>query len=98
MVRDLTLLDSQIPATQPLPFRLVVLGFDGNPGGLKTLCTRLRAGAQLVAVVPATTLANTIQLLSDPRCNHVVVADDEGLATLSVTINKFVTGDLFGIE
>jgi hypothetical protein len=98
MVRDLSLLDSQIPATQPLPFRFVVYGFDGNTDGLKALCARLRPGAQLVAVVPTTTLANTIQLLADPRCNHVVVADDEGLATISVTINKFVTGDLFGIE
>jgi hypothetical protein len=98
LVRDLSLLDGQVPANAPLPFRFIVFGFDGEPAVLQLLCTRLRQGAQLIAVVPNTTLATTIQLLVDPRCNHVVVGDDEGLATVTVTVNKFVTGDLFGIE
>jgi hypothetical protein len=98
MVRDLALLEGQVPPTSALPFRFIVYGFDGNPEALAKLCERLRAGAQLVAVVPTTTLATTIQLLANPRCNHVVVADDDGLHTVGVTINKFVTGDLFGIE
>jgi hypothetical protein len=98
MVRDLALLEGQVPPGSPLPFRFVVYGFDGNPEALTQLCSRLRTGAQLIAVVPSTTLAITIQLLTDARCNHVVVADDEGMHTVGVTINKFVTGDLFGIE
>ena len=98
MVRDLNLLDGQVPPGSPLPFRFIVYGFDGAVDKLTALCGRLRASAQLVAVVPNTTLATTIKLLADPRCNHVVVGDEEGLSTIVVTINKFVTGDLFGIE
>jgi len=98
LVRDVSLLDGQVSATAPLPFRFVVYGFDGSPEALARVCERLRPGAQLVAVVPTTTLATTIQLLADPRCNHVVVGDEDGLHTLRVTIGKFVTGDLFGIE
>ena len=98
MVRDLAVLDGQVAAGTPLPFRFVIFGFEGGGAPLAAVCDRLRAGAQLVAVVSSTTLANTIELLNDPRCNHVVVADEEGLSTISVTINKFVTGDLFGIE
>lgn len=81
-----------------LPFRFVVFAFDGSMATMARLSARLRPSSQLVAVVPQTTLATTIQLLSEGRCNHVVLGDAEGLATISVTIRKFVSGDLFGIE
>jgi hypothetical protein len=81
-----------------LPFRFVVFAFDGAADSLQRLCARLRPTAQLVSLVPTTTLATTIKLLGDSRCNHVVLADTEGLATVAVTIRKFVSGDLFGIE
>jgi hypothetical protein len=98
LARDPAALEGQIPAGAHLPFRFVVFGFDGQPDSMQRLCARLRPTAQLVAVVQATTLDTTIKLLIDPRCNHVVLNDDDGLATVGITVSKFVTGDLFGIE
>ncbi len=98
LARDLATLTSQATRSAPLPFRFIVYGFDGGADRLRTLCQHVRPNAQLIAVVPTTTLAATIELLGDSRCNHAVVADDIGLATISVTIGKFVSGDLFGIE
>src|SRR5678815_4703935 len=60
------------------------------------MCIRDRA--QLVGVTPPTTLAEYTRLLGDPRCNHVLSADDNGFNMVAITVQKFVTGDLFGIE
>ncbi len=99
VVRDLATFEaSTAQSAQALPFRFVVYAVDDMPGSLAHLCARLRPAAQLIAVVSKATLASTIELLSETRCNHVVLDDEEGLFTMSVTINKFVTGDLFGIE
>jgi hypothetical protein len=51
-----------------------------------------------VGVTPPRDLAAMTRLLSDPRCNHVLTADEGGFATVAITVRKFVTGDLFGIE
>src|SRR5258706_642336 len=48
--------------------------------------------------MPQSTLAKTTRLLNDVRVNHVLTTDDAGFATIAVTVHKFVTGDLFGIE
>ncbi len=99
IVRDIATFEaSTTQSAQGLPFRFVIYAVDDVAGGLEKLCARLRPGAQLIAVVPKTSLASTIHLLSEPRCNHVVLDDDEGMRIVSVTIGKFVTGDLFGIE
>jgi hypothetical protein len=37
-------------------------------------------------------------VLAQPQCNHVLNPDEAGMQSLAVTIQKFVTGDLFGIE
>jgi hypothetical protein len=58
----------------------------------------MRDGAQLVGVTPPSNLASLTRLLGDPRCNHVLTADPSGFATVAITVQKFVTGDLFGIE
>jgi hypothetical protein len=81
-----------------LPFRFVVFGWDGAPESLKRVSGRMRDGAQLVGVRPAGDLASTMRLLGDARCNHVFVADDTGFQNIAVTVSKFVSGDLFGIE
>ncbi len=98
--RDFTSIELQGGAPAVLPFRFVLYGFDGNVDALRRVAGRLRPTAQLVAVVPSTTLSQTIELLAESRCNHVVVGDDEGLAVVAttVTVSKFITGDLFGIE
>jgi hypothetical protein len=38
------------------------------------------------------------KLLADEACNHVVTDTDSGMRWLAVTVGKYVTGDLFGIE
>lgn len=80
------------------PHRLVVAGLDGKVETLKNLCKKLRDSAQLVAMVPPRSLAEQVQLLSDPHCNHVLVSDDRGMWLLQVTVSKFISGELFGIE
>jgi hypothetical protein len=95
LVRGASLLD-QAPA--PLPFRFAVYAWDGSPAGLKHVTSRMRDGAQLVGVTPPANLAAFTALMADARCNHVFTADETGLGMVAVTIQKFVTGDLFGIE
>jgi hypothetical protein len=58
----------------------------------------MRPTAQLVGVTPLANLQAQTRLLADPRCNHVLTGDDAGFRTVTVTVQKFVTGDLFGIE
>ncbi len=81
-----------------LPFRFVVLGWDGGAAGLRLVTERLRDGAQVVGVTPPSTLAAYTKLLEDPRCNHVITADEAGFRMVTVAVQKFVSGDLFGIE
>jgi hypothetical protein len=86
-----------LPGPQ-VPHRLVIYAWEGDPERLRLLSQKLRPAAQLVALCPARTLAQKLQLLHDAHCNHVLTADDEGLALLRVTVQKFVSGDLFGID
>jgi hypothetical protein len=95
LVRHIKMLDG---APDQLPFRFAVLAWDGNPETLRQVTAKMREGAQLVGVIPPTTLANLTKMLADPRCNHVLTADDAGFHTVAITVQKFVTGDLFGIE
>lgn len=78
--------------------RLVVFAWDGNLPALRAMASKLRETAQLIAVIPPRGLGDQVSLLNDPHCNHVITADDRGMWLLQVTIFKFVSGDLFGIE
>jgi hypothetical protein len=95
LVRGAAQLDQ---APGPLPFRFAVYAWDGSADAMKLVTSKMREGAQLVGVTPPSNLAATTALLLDPRCNHVLTSDDAGLHMVAVTIQKFVTGDLFGIE
>jgi hypothetical protein len=95
LVRGVHMLEQ---APGPLPFRFAVYAWDGTADGLQQVTAKMREGAQLVGVTPPSNLAAFTQLLSDPRCNHVLSGDDAGMQMVSVTVHKFVTGDLFGIE
>ena len=95
LVRGAKMLDQ---APGPLPFRFAVYAWDGTEEGLKLVTDKMREGAQLVGVMPPTSLAQFTRLLGDPRCNHVITADDAGYQMVTVTVQKFVSGDLFGIE
>ena len=77
---------------------MVIAGWDGWLDWLCAVCCRLRDSAQLVAMVPQRTLSEQVQILADVHCNHVLTADERGLWLLQVTVSKFVTGELFGIE
>ncbi len=81
-----------------VPHRLVVFAWDGNLPAMRALVSRLRDSAQLVAVIPPRGLAEQVALLHDSHCNHVLCGDERGIWLLEVTIAKFVSGDLFGIE
>jgi hypothetical protein len=81
-----------------VPHRLIVYAWDGNPEGLKALSSRMRESAQVVAMVPQRSLGEQLSLLFDAHCNHVLTADERGMWMLQVTVSKFVSGDLFGIE
>lgn len=81
-----------------IPHRLIIYAWDGNLDALKALSTRMRDSAQVVAMVPQRSLGEQLSLLFDGHCNHVLTADDRGMWMLQVTVGKFVSGDLFGIE
>ncbi len=83
---------------QLLPFRFAIYAWDGTEEGLRLITSRLREGAQLVGVTPPSNLDAFTRLLGDPRCNHVLTADDNGFNMVTITVQKFVTGDQFGIE
>jgi hypothetical protein len=95
LVRGAKMLDQ---APGPLPFRFAVYAWDGKQDGLQSVTAKMRDGAQLVGVTPPSNLASLTQLLGDPRCNHVLTSDDHGMSMVTTTIQKFVSGDLFGIE
>jgi hypothetical protein len=95
LVRGVNMLDR---APGPLPFRLVVYAWDGSTNGQRSVTSKMRDSSQLVAVTPQLPLASLTQLLAEPRCNHVLANDDTGMAMIQTTVQKFVTGDLFGIE
>ncbi|HEX2574443.1 MAG TPA: hypothetical protein VH877_33145 [Polyangia bacterium] len=79
-----------------IPYRFVIYSWDGESEKLEKLGARLRSGAQLVVVAPPIKLALMTRILADDWCNHVIGEDD--ISCVAVTVSKFVTGDLFGIE
>ena len=67
-------------APDQLPFRFAVYAFDGSDEQASSWSRRkMREGAQLVGVTPPSNLAALTRLLVDPRCNHVLTADDARL-------------------
>jgi len=80
-----------------IPQRYVFYGWDGDPTPLGELSSRLKPGAELCAVVPASSLAAFVKLMRFPYLNHVLVRSDD-MASLTITALKLFTGDIFGIE
>lgn len=78
--------------------RLVIFAWDGNLPALRALISKLRESAQVIAVTPQRPLGDQVALLQDPHVSHVLTQDTRGLALLEVTVGKFVSGDLFGVE
>ena len=81
-----------------ISYRFVVLAWDGDERTFAGVVDRLADGAQLVALTPRTDLGLYTRLLAYHQCSHVLTTDDAGMACLAVTVGKFVSGDLFGIE
>src|SRR5207237_8875014 len=75
LVRGAKMLDQ---APGPLPFRFAVYAWDGTEEGLEVVTDKMREGAQLVGVMPPSSLPQFTRLIGDPRCNHVINADDAG--------------------
>jgi hypothetical protein len=95
-VIDPSALDGQIP------HRFIFFAWDGNLDELERLLPKTRQKAHITALVPKAPLASLTTLLRDHRCNHVLVGDvtsgSEAEASLHVTAQKLLTGDIFGIE
>jgi hypothetical protein len=77
--------------------RYVFYGWDGNPTPLHDLSARLKPGAELCAIVPASSLAAFVELMRFPYLSHVLVRS-EPMTSLTITALKLFTGDIFGIE
>ena len=75
-----------------------MFAWDGAEPALDQLVSRLRSGAQVIAVVPPVELKRLTRLLAFDICNHLVTDDAAGMRLLTITVAKFVSGDLFGIE
>jgi hypothetical protein len=80
-----------------LPHRCVFFAWDGEIGALEVLMPKVKPKAHLAAVVPKAKLQALVDYLRDPRCNHVLCGDDND-RDISVTAQKLLTGDIFGIE
>lgn len=80
-----------------IPQRYVFFAWDGSPGVLDDLSPRLKQGAELCALVPASSLEAFVGLMRSPCLNHVLVRSDN-LSSLTITALKLFTGDMFGIE
>lgn len=78
--------------------RLVVFAWDGNLPALRALASKLRESAQIIAVTPQRPLGDQVTLMHDPHVCHVITHDARTPFLLQVTIAKFVSGDLFGVE
>ncbi len=78
--------------------RLVVFAWDGNLPALRALISKLRESAQIIAVTPPRPLGDQVTLMHDPHICHVITNDTRTPFLLQVTIAKFVSGDLFGVE
>ena len=86
-----------------IPHRFIFYAWDGAQADLERLVARTRQKSHITAIVPKAPLKSLTLLLADPRCNHVLVGDimqekSEAEIGLSVTANKLLTGDIFGIE
>jgi hypothetical protein len=80
-----------------LPHRYIFVGHEGDPEVLARLLGRVRRRAHIASVVPKAKLGTLIELLRDPRTNHVLVGEEAERGVL-VTARKLLTGDIFGIE
>lgn len=84
--------------TDIIPHRYIFHAVDeGNIEVIEELLPRLRRRAQTAVVVPAAKLDDLTSFLRDDRVNHVIAGDeiDRGV---TVTAQKLLTGDIFGIE
>ncbi|MBI4508821.1 MAG: hypothetical protein HY698_04240 [Deltaproteobacteria bacterium] len=90
-------LDPSAVEGEVIPHRYIFFAWNGDVSPLEELLPRVRQKAHVAAVVPRAPLGVLTQLLSDPRCNHVLVGD-EGDRGVYITAKKLLTGDIFGIE
>jgi hypothetical protein len=88
---------ASLPA-RPIPHRFVFCAVGSGPEVRDRLIPRLRSSAQLVAMVPHSSLAAFTDVLRADPCNHVVIQDPSNLCALTVIASKLLTGDIFGIE
>ena len=92
------LVDNLAAAGDLRAVRFCVLAWRGDEETLMAVTRALRPGAQLVGFAPTMELRLLTRLLADDRCNHLIADDEAGAGWLRVTVAKFVSGDLFGIE
>ena len=77
--------------------RYVFFGWNGAPQPLHDLAPRLKPGAEVCAVVPASSLGAFVELMRVGCLSHCLV-QSEDMSSLTITALKLFTGDIFGIE
>jgi hypothetical protein len=77
--------------------RYVFFGWNGEPQPLRELEPRLKAGAEVCAVVPESSLGGFVELMRTKCLSHCLVRTDD-MTSLTITALKLFTGDIFGIE
>lgn len=84
--------------TDIIPHRYIFYAVDdGDVSSIERTLPKIRNKAHIATVVPQARLEELTGFLRDERVNHVIVGDelDRGV---SITAQKLLTGDIFGIE
>jgi hypothetical protein len=92
------LLGAEALPAGPIPHRFVIAAVPADSENLDDLCCRMRTGAELVAVLPASKLSTFTRVLRATHCNHVIAGGPSSAALAKVVAGKLITGDIFGIE
>jgi hypothetical protein len=77
---------------------VVMLVSDTGERAIADASSRLAAHAHLVAVIPSSSLEDTVRIMQAGRVSAVLVADDLEGGRLAAVAHRLMFGDLFGVE
>ena len=89
---------SELPRGQLHADLVVVLVADTGDRGVAEASARLAPGAHLVAVIPSSSLEDTVRVMQAGKVSAVLVADDLEGGRLAGVAHRLMFGDLFGVE
>ncbi|MBI4509215.1 MAG: PEGA domain-containing protein [Deltaproteobacteria bacterium] len=78
---------------------LVVLHVtDGSNKHVQAVSARLKDNTSLIAVIPSSSIDETVKLMKGTKVSAVLVADQLEPASLSAVASRLLFGDIFGLE